>query len=52
MLSGGKKINPDLEMYITDKAIEGLFKLIAKEEEQIRVSPAARTTDLLKKIFN
>ncbi len=52
VLSGGKKINPDLEMYITDKAIEGLFKLIAKEEEQIRVNPAARTTDLLKKIFN
>jgi hypothetical protein len=51
-LSKGKKINPDLESYITDKAIEGLFKLIAKEEEQIRDNPAARTTDLLKKIFN
>ncbi|RPH31226.1 MAG: DUF4197 domain-containing protein [Bacteroidales bacterium] len=51
VLSGGKKVNPDLEMYITDKAIEGLFKLIAKEEEQIRNNPAARTTDLLKKIF-
>lgn len=51
VLSGGKKVNPDLEMYITDKAIEGLFKLIAKEEEQIRDNPAARTTDLLKKIF-
>ena len=51
MLSGGKKVNPDLESYITDKAIEGLFKLIAKEEEQIRDNPAARTTDLLKKIF-
>jgi putative ubiquitin-RnfH superfamily antitoxin RatB of RatAB toxin-antitoxin module len=51
ILSKGKKINPDLEAYITDKAIEGLFKLIAKEEEQIRDNPAARTTDLLKKIF-
>ena len=51
MLSGGKKVNPDLEAYITDKAIEGLFKLIAKEEAQIRDNPAARTTDLLKKIF-
>lgn len=48
---GGKKVNPDLESYITDKAIEGLFILIAKEEEQIRSNPAARTTDLLKKIF-
>lgn len=52
VLTGGKKVNPDLEMYITDKAIEGLFKLIAQEEEQIRNNPAARTTDLLKKIFN
>jgi hypothetical protein len=40
-----------LEAYITDKAIEGLFKLIAKEEQQIRENPAARVTDLLKKIF-
>lgn len=52
VLSGGKKVNPDLESYITDKAIEGLFKMIAKEEEQIRNNPAARVTDLLKKIFN
>ena len=51
VLSGGKKVNPDLEKYITEKAIEGLFKLVAKEEEQIRDNPAARTTDLLKKIF-
>lgn len=50
-LSGGKAVNPDLEAYITDKAIEGLFKLIAKEEQQIRENPAARVTDLLKKIF-
>lgn len=52
VLSGGKKVNPDLESYITDKAIEGLFKMIAKEEEQIRNNPTARVTDLLKKIFN
>jgi len=52
VLSGGKKINPDLETYITDKAIEGLFKLMAKEEEQIRDNPTARVTDLLKKIFS
>jgi hypothetical protein len=49
---GGKKINPNLESYITDKAIDGLFILIAKEEEQIRNNPTARVTDLLKKIFN
>jgi len=40
-----------LESYITSKAIDGLFKLIAKEEAQIRENPAARTTDLLKNIF-
>ncbi len=51
-IPGSKKINPDLEAYITEKAIDGLFKLIAKEEAQIRENPAARTTDLLKKIFN
>jgi len=50
-IAGGKKVNPDLEAYITDKTIEGMFKLIAKEEEQIRTNPVARTTDLLKKIF-
>lgn len=52
VLSGGKKVNPDLESYITEKAIDGLFILIAKEEEKIRSNPAARVTDLLKKIFN
>lgn len=52
VLSSGKKVDPDLEMYITDKAIDGLFILLAKEEQQIRDNPGARTTDLLKKIFN
>ncbi|HCT31131.1 MAG TPA: DUF4197 domain-containing protein [Bacteroidales bacterium] len=51
LIPSSKKINPDLEAYITSKAIDGLFKLIAKEEAQIRENPAARTTDLLKKIF-
>lgn len=44
-------VNPDLESYATDKAIEGLFLLIAKEEKKIREDPIARTTDLLKKVF-
>jgi len=52
VLSKGKKVDPDLESYITNKAIDGLFVLIAKEEVQIRENPAARVTDLLKKIFN
>jgi hypothetical protein len=46
-----EKVNPDLNSYATDKAIEGLFIMIAKEEKSIRENPAARTTDLLKRVF-
>lgn len=47
-----KKMNPDLNQYVTDKAIEGLFKLVADEEFKIRKNPAARVNDILKKVFN
>ena len=46
-----KKANPDLEDYVTKKAIYGLFIMIAREEKRIRKDPLARTTDLLKKVF-
>jgi hypothetical protein len=46
-----KKINPDLKGYVTEKATNALFDLIAKEELNIRNNFAARTTDLLKKVF-
>jgi hypothetical protein len=46
-----QKVNPDLDDYATDKAIEGLFVMIAKEEKNIRENPVARTTDLLKRVF-
>jgi len=46
-----KKMNPNLTEYVTDKAIEGLFVKIAKEEKEIRKNPIARTSDLLKKVF-
>lgn len=46
-----QKANPDLDDYATDKAIEGLFIMIAKEERNIRANPAARTTELLKRVF-
>lgn len=46
-----EKVNPDLNSYATDKAIDGLFMLIAKEEKEIRQDPVARTTDLLKRVF-
>lgn len=45
------KVNPDLDQYATEKAIDGLFIMIAKEEKEIREDPLARTTDLLKKVF-
>ena len=47
-----KKVNPDLEEYITAKTIEGLFVLIAQEEKNIRKNPKARVSDLLQKVFN
>lgn len=46
-----KKINPDLTGYVTMKTTNALFDLVAKEEKNIRTTFAARTTDLLKKVF-
>jgi hypothetical protein len=46
-----QKVNPNLDDYATDRAIEGLFLMIAKEEKNIRENPIARTTELLKKVF-
>ncbi|QOI95998.1 MAG: DUF4197 domain-containing protein [Flammeovirgaceae bacterium] len=46
-----EKVNPNLDDYATNKAIDGLFLMIAKEEKSIREDPVARTTDLLKKVF-
>ena len=46
-----KEVNPDLEDYITNKALDGLFYLVAQEELKMRKDPAARVTDLLKKVF-
>ncbi len=48
MLGGSSK---DLDAYVTDKALDGLFKMVAAEEKNIRENPLARTTDLLKKVF-
>jgi hypothetical protein len=45
------RVNTDLPAYVTDKALDGLFLMVAKEEAQIRVNPVARTTDVLKKVF-
>jgi hypothetical protein len=46
-----KKVNPDLTDYTTNKAMEGVFKMIAVEEKEIRTNVSARSSDLLKKVF-
>jgi hypothetical protein len=52
-LGGGLlgKQAPDLDGYVTRKALDGLFLKIAEQEKIIRENPVARTTDLLKKVF-
>ncbi|MFD2936413.1 DUF4197 domain-containing protein [Spirosoma flavum] len=47
-----QKVNPNLTEYATGKAVDGLFVLVAQEEKKIRENPAARVTDLLKKVFS
>jgi hypothetical protein len=41
----------DLDKYVTDGALDGLFLMLAEEERKIRQNPAARVTDLLKEVF-
>jgi hypothetical protein len=41
----------DLDQYVNDKALDGLFYILAQEEKKIREDPAARVTDLLKEVF-
>ena len=41
----------DLNHYVTKKAMDGLFYMVGQEEKKIRTNPAARVTDLLKKVF-
>ena len=41
----------DLDGYVTQKALDGLFLIVADQEKQIRENPLGRTTDLLKKVF-
>jgi hypothetical protein len=45
------KVNTDLAGYVTERALNGVFVNIADEELKIRTNPAARVTDLLKKVF-
>ena len=41
----------DVDRYVTNRAIDGLFLMLAREEKLIRENPASRTTELLKKVF-
>jgi len=50
-LPGVKKQNPDLNDYVCTKAVNGLMILILDEEAKIRKDPAARVSDILKKVF-
>jgi hypothetical protein len=49
LLGGGAG---DLDGYVTEKSLDGLFKMVAEEEKNIRANPVARSTDLLKKLFD
>ena len=51
MFTGDKKVNTDLNEYVTQQALNGLFVLLAQEELKIRQNPAARVSDILKKVF-
>jgi hypothetical protein len=46
-----QKQNPDLTAYVTNRAMLGLFKLVAAEELKIRKDPVARVSDILKRVF-
>ena len=46
-----EKVNPELETYVTEKAISGLFFMLAQQEIAIRENPKERTSALLKKVF-
>ena len=45
-------VKANLKDYVSDKAMDGIFYYVAKEEAAIRNNPAERTTDLLKKVFS
>jgi hypothetical protein len=46
-----KSITFDVNQYVTEKATDGIFYVVAQEEKKIRTNPAARVSDLLKEVF-
>ena len=51
MMPFAKMESLDLDRYVTNKSLDGLFHMVGQEETKIRTNPAARTTELLKKVF-
>lgn len=51
MMPMASSLNFDLDSYVTEKTMNGLFFMIAAEEKKIRENPTARVTDILKKVF-
>jgi hypothetical protein len=49
--TGGEKVETDLTQYVTERAIDGLFHMVRKEENLIREDPAARVTSILQRVF-
>jgi hypothetical protein len=49
LLGGGESL--DLDEYVTDAALDGLFKVVADQERAIREDPAQRSSELLRKVF-
>ena len=50
-LTGKEEVITDLDKFVTDRAISGLFTMVKQEEKKIRKDPIAQVTDLLKKVF-
>ncbi|MCG8582153.1 MAG: DUF4197 domain-containing protein [Bacteroidales bacterium] len=50
-MAGLNTVNVDLDAYLTEQALNGLFIKIAEEEEHIRKDPMARVNDILKRVF-
>lgn len=50
-IPGVKAVNPNLNEYVNNQAMDGLFKMVALEEKNIRENPSARVNDILKRVF-
>lgn len=51
-ITGKEKIETDLNKYVTERALDGLFKLVEIQEKEIRKNPLKRTSEILKKVFS